>query len=331
MAFLVSCLCSCVQEHRQIASCSVKTDSEVERQRGSAVRTEPASGPANLTERFEAYAETPHTIRRVFYAGNLPAPPPLAYQVHFPRLEMVLDGQLLMEVGNNTGEDTQHLMTRGCALYIPAESWNKPVLTHPVETLSILIGKQSFGLSILKWNGENYETALKHNIMRRGPRTGTFIVQALEELSWHVQDQQTARLLVASLLSHISELTHSPPEAPSKSKALFEAVRGYLEQHYHEPLTRDSVAKHFYISSNYLSQLFAKEGKVKFNEYLNHIRLERAKYLLKEYDMKVKEVAHRCGFSDSNYFCRLFRAQTARSPSEYRTHYRSRVKAEATD
>ncbi|KZL15723.1 HTH-type transcriptional activator RhaS [Pseudovibrio axinellae] len=279
----------------------------------------------DVTTHFEEFALTPHTLGHVYFAGNLPAPPPLAYQVHFPRIEMVLDGQLVMEVGNNTGEDTRHAMDKGSVLYIPSESWNKPVLTKPVETLSILFGKQSFGISILRWNGENFDKAIKRNVLRRGPRTGAFIIQALEELRWHNQDQQTARLVVASLLSHISEITHSPPEILSKSKALFEAVRAYVEQHYHEALTRETVAQHFYVSPNYLSQLFTKEGKFKFNEYLNHTRLERAKCLLQEYDMKVKEVAHRCGFTDSNYFCRIFRAQTDRSPSEYRAQYRCKM------
>ncbi|MCZ4368881.1 AraC family transcriptional regulator, partial [Sulfitobacter dubius] len=79
----------------------------------------------------------------------------------------------------------------------------------------------------------------------------------------------TKRLLVGALVSHILDLIERPVETPSKSHALFEAVRDHLEQHYHEPLTRESVAQHFYVSPNYLSQLFQKEGQLKFNEYLN--------------------------------------------------------------
>jgi len=47
--------------------------------------------------------------------------------------------------------------------------------------------------------------------------------------------------------------------------------------------------------------------------------------LLKGCDLKVKEVAHACGFVDSNYFCRLFRKNTERSPSEYRRQYHSQL------
>ena len=61
------------------------------------------------------------------------------------------------------------------------------------------------------------------------------------------------------------------------------------------------------------------------NEYLNYIRLEYAKSLLKEYDLNIKEVALASGFKDSNYFCRIFRKQTERSPTEYRRQYHSKL------
>ncbi len=121
------------------------------------------------------------------------------------------------------------------------------------------------------------------------------------------QEQQTARLIVASLLSRCRDLLGSQIQTASRSQALFEAIRDYIDERYASALTRESVAQAFYISPNYLSHLFQKTGAIGFNEYLNHTRLEHAKTLLKGYDLKVKEVAHACGFVDSNYFCRLFR------------------------
>ncbi|MGI0117231.1 helix-turn-helix domain-containing protein [Zooshikella sp. RANM57] len=266
------------------------------------------------------YAHHPEAFEDIYIAGNLPSPPALAYQVHFQRVEIVLAGELNMEMGNYHGVETNFTLKKGDVVYLPAESWNKPHWQGPVETMTILAGKQSFGLSLLRWNGEPFDAAVKERVLRRGPRVGAFILNAFEELSKLVESKNTQRLLISSLLSHIIDLIEQPLATPSKSHALYEAVRDYLEQHYQEPLTRESVAEHFYISPNYLSQLFQKEGQVKFNEYLTHIRIERAKYLLVKYDMKVKEVAYRCGFTDSNYFCRVFRNQTERSPSEYRAH-----------
>lgn len=157
-----------------------------------------------------------------------------------------------------------------------------------------------------------------------------FLLQTLNEMQMQSQEQQTARLIVASLLSHCRDLLGSQIQTASRSQALFEAIRDYIDERYASALTRESVAQAFYISPNYLSHLFQKTGAIGFNEYLNHTRLEHAKTLLKGYDLKVKEVAHACGFVDSNYFCRLFRKNTERSPSEYRRQYHSQLTEKPT-
>ena len=267
--------------------------------------------------------EATNGIRQVYYAGNQHPVPALAYQVDFPRLELILDGEQVMEWEDEQGTTQATLLQAGDVLYVPAKGWNSPRWQMPVRTLSILFGKQQLGFSLLHWDGEQFTASEKGNVGRRGPRTGAFMLQALNELAWHRSDQSTAQFLVKGLLSHALDLFSSSVQTVSRSQALFAAIRQYIEEHYREPLTRDSVAKAFYISPNYLSHLFQKSGGIGLNEYLNYVRLEQAKNLLKGYDMKIREVAHACGFIDSNYFCRQFRKSTERSPSEYRRQYRS--------
>ena len=264
-------------------------------------------------------------FEQVLFGGNLPAPPKLAFLVDFPRLELVIDGCLEMEIAGPDGQAETVQLTPGKALYLAESCWNKPSYSEPVTTLSLLFGRQTLGFSLLHWNGTAFDAPVKQNIPRRGPRTGSFILRALEELSWHQQEQKTAQLLVQSLLSNAEDLLIHPPETPSKGHAVYEAIRDYIDNHFQESITRESVAKEFYICPNYLSQLFYSKGGIKFQDYLIQARLEKAKYLLKKYDMKVKEIAHTCGFKDSNYFCRAFRKNTNRSPSEYRAHYRSKI------
>lgn len=62
------------------------------------------------------------------------------------------------------------------------------------------------------------------------------------------QEQQTARSIVISLLSHCHDLLGSQAQTSSRSQALFEAIRQYIEVHYPEPLSRESVAQAFYLS-----------------------------------------------------------------------------------
>ena len=195
-------------------------------------------------------------------------------------------------------------------------------ITHPApHALSIHFGKQQLTIEL------QHDNVLLQQLQvaRRGPRTGAFLLQTLTELQMQPEEQDTARLVVLSLLSHCRDLLGSEIHTDSRSRALFEAVRSYIEENYASLLTRESVAQAFYISPNYLSHLFQKVGSVGFNEYLTKTRLEHARQLLKGYDLKIKDIATRCGFTDSNYFCRLFRKHTERSPSEYRRQYHSQL------
>ncbi|WES68256.1 AraC family transcriptional regulator [Superficieibacter sp. HKU1] len=260
-------------------------------------------------------------LRQVYFANTNGPTPQLAYQVDFPRLEIVLEG----EFSDSGIVGTSATLNTGDVLYVPAGCWNFPQWQTPVTTLSILFGKQQLGFSVVLWDGKQHQNLTKQHVARRGPRIGSFLLQTLNEMQMQPQEQQTARLIVASLLSHCCDLLGSQIQTASRSQALFEAIRNYIDEHYPSPLTRESVAQAFYISPNYLSHLFQKAGSIGFNEYLNYTRLEHARALLKGYDLKVKEVAHSCGFVDSNYFCRLFRKNTERSPSEYRRQYHSQL------
>lgn len=275
----------------------------------------------DITRLLTRLLNGPLPLQHIRFTGTSGAVPELAYRVDFPRLEIVLEGQV--EDGGVTGASTR--LAEHDVLFIPAGGWNQPRWQSPVTTLSILFGKQQLGFSVQHWDGATLQNLAKEHVARRGPRIGSFLLQSLVEMQMQPHEQQTARMIVLSLLSHCADLLGSQIQTASRSQALFDAVRSYIDENYAAPLTRESVAQAFYISPNYLSHLFQKTGAIGFNEYLNHTRLEHAKALLKNYDLKVKEVAHTCGFVDSNYFCRLFRKNTERSPSEYRRQYHSQL------
>lgn len=269
-----------------------------------------------------------NSINKIYFANNALLAPVLAYQVNFPRIEIIINGQQEILWANDRGEQISNTLYTNDILYVTSNSWNKPLWHKPVTILSILFGKQQIGLSLLHWDGTQIIPKGQLNIARRGPRVGAFIIQAIAELTWHNQpseQNQTAYFLIHSLLSSTLDLLNADIETSSKTTSLFDAIRQYIDTHFREDVTRDFLAKMFYISPNYLSHLFQREGKIGLNEYLNQIRLEYAKSLLKNYDLNVKEIAHASGFKDSNYFCRIFRKKTERSPTEYRRQYHSKL------
>ena len=57
---------------------------------------------------------------------------------------------------------------------------------------------------------------------------------------------------------------------------------------------------------------------MRFSDYLTLVRIDRAKFMLKEYGSSLKEIAAHCGYHDVAYFCRVFRRITKITPTEYR-------------
>ena len=72
------------------------------------------------------------------------------------------------------------------------------------------------------------------------------------------------------------------------------------------------------IKPDLFSHIFKDVTGKKLQDYLVQIRLDKAKDLLRDIDLKVKQVAHGVGFTDPNYFCRTFKKRTGLSPTNWR-------------
>ncbi|MDR1604157.1 MAG: helix-turn-helix domain-containing protein [Gracilibacteraceae bacterium] len=78
------------------------------------------------------------------------------------------------------------------------------------------------------------------------------------------------------------------------------------------------IAGRLFVNSKYLGTLFKKETGRSFVEYVTFVRMERAKTLLRDRNLKIYEIAIRLGYDDVDYFSRVFKKQTAETPSKYR-------------
>ena len=72
------------------------------------------------------------------------------------------------------------------------------------------------------------------------------------------------------------------------------------------------------ISPYYFSKLFKQEQGEGFVEYLTRIRMTNARQLLKNQKYSIKEICSMCGYSDPNYFSRIFKRYEGVTPSEFR-------------
>ena len=95
-------------------------------------------------------------------------------------------------------------------------------------------------------------------------------------------------------------------------------VRQYISENYDKNLSLQSVADHFYVSREYLSRSFKAEYKGSFSEYLLSCRMERAKVLLVEYNLPIKEVWRMLRFVDQTHFYKCFKRYFGMTPGEIR-------------
>lgn len=103
-----------------------------------------------------------------------------------------------------------------------------------------------------------------------------------------------------------------------KSNYTTSRAREYIDNNYKEPLTLSCVSEKLKISPYYLSHIFKDELGVNVIEYLNQTRIKNAKNMLCESELAIKDIALETGFSDPNYFCRIFKKLTGLTPSEFR-------------
>lgn len=102
------------------------------------------------------------------------------------------------------------------------------------------------------------------------------------------------------------------------------AVRQMLDrvqQSYSEEISLKTLSYSMDMHPNYLGQLFQKEMEMTFSEYVNTFRIEKAKHLLLQTELKTNEIAARVGYTDPTYFYRIFKKYVGVSPTELRKMY----------
>ena len=95
-------------------------------------------------------------------------------------------------------------------------------------------------------------------------------------------------------------------------------VKSYINDNYAQDISLDDVSRLVDISPYYFSKLFKQEVGENFIEYLTRTRITHAMRLLEDSRYSIKEVCLMCGYSDPNYFSRIFKKYEGMTPSEYR-------------
>ncbi|WP_199615354.1 response regulator [Paenibacillus alkalitolerans] len=126
----------------------------------------------------------------------------------------------------------------------------------------------------------------------------------------------------AKMMSHIAA------GRQSTQRTLIEQAKEYVKLNYSDPdISIQKLCDRLHISAGYFSSIFKKETKVTFVTYLQQVRMEAAKELLRATDLKTFEIAEQVGYADPNYFSFSFKKLFGISPKDYRNGERGTADA----
>ena len=224
-----------------------------------------------------------------------------------------------------------HLVTKGEAtLKINNKEYPLKVgsvfFTFPFYSFTI-DGSDNFTYLYISFSGEFSDKLLKDmNISK-----DLFVFHGYDYLISFWMDSirkittQNSTLLTDSVfkytLSHLA--THSDTPTHHQSDKM-SCILDYIEKNYTNPdISIGVLSDIFFYNEKYFSFVFKKETGQNFTQYLNNLKVEKAKEDFKKDIKSINEVSANCGFSDPLYFSKVFKKITTLSPSEYIKNHRN--------
>jgi YesN/AraC family two-component response regulator len=110
-------------------------------------------------------------------------------------------------------------------------------------------------------------------------------------------------------------------EGPAEESSIVRRAKLYIEKHSGEKIQLSTVSRALNVSAYYFCRVFKSMSGMTFIEYLNRARIERAKMLLLNKHLRVKEIGFKVGFQSLTTFHRVFREVAGQSPTEYRRNH----------
>lgn len=116
-------------------------------------------------------------------------------------------------------------------------------------------------------------------------------------------------------------------EQQNEEPPLITRAKRFIGEHQAETITLETMAKTLNVSTFYFCKMFKKAAGLTFTHYLARTRIERAKNILLNPNVRISEAAYDCGFISLTHFNRIFKRIVGKSPTQYRRSLAHRPKS----
>ena len=132
---------------------------------------------------------------------------------------------------------------------------------------------------------------------------------------------ESATSLLGIFADHLSMKSNQlAVQSANAEPPVITKAKQFIQEHHAEELSLGTVAKTVHTSIFYFCKLFRKVTGINFTEYVSRVRIEKAKNLLLNPNLRISEIAYEVGFQSLTHFNRVFKKLIGQSPTEYRSH-----------
>jgi len=216
---------------------------------------------------------------------------------------MLLQDQMKCEIRKDNMAEAEKLLNKiALQFFIQSKGQIEIIKALGIEFISFLVRlstekgvdfEESYRFSMLKFNELN-ESDTVEKVMLWLLTVGKYYLDLLSR-----KDQKESAVIISKTIT-------------------------YIQKNYpNEALTVKEIAGAVFVTPSYLSHLFKKDKGISLSEYINKIRIDQAKILLRQSEMDNGEIAQRIGYVDRSYFCKIFKKIVGVSPQDYRRNVQS--------
>jgi len=151
-----------------------------------------------------------------------------------------------------------------------------------------------------------------------------FAVERLSNLNMDDNLSMCIAYLHVILAGLLKNFTYRPVYDYSE-RGLGYRIISYITDHVFEELTLESAARALGISTSHLSHFFSERLHTNFRRFINAIRIEKARLLMRDPNLTLTEICGNCGYNNMRTFRRAFLQEIGCLPSEHLAHLRNRI------
>lgn len=191
-------------------------------------------------------------------------------------------------------------------------------IAHFNHIFDMLLLQNSASFSYVQAFGMGLISELARKFKRSKDSDGDMTVQMWQRLI-DCTSSSEVREVVLEYFDRYAKLGRK--EQAAQQHHLISRIERYIEDRLRDNVTVKQLAEQFQLNPSYLSVLFKKETGHTISDFVQETRMNKAKELLKDPNIKVYEVAEQVGFQTTAYFSYLFKKVTGFAPQEYRDYH----------